>query len=294
MKNTFLLFNKPIFYFLFIFSVLNAPLAAQNIGINRSNPQESLDVNGNIRVNGYIRTSPNPPTAGQVLSATGRGDMAWADAPSPVNMQNFPYLAAFRGNGTTSTAANWTVPTGISKIFVELWTGGQGGGTNYGGDGGNYGAITLEVTEGSTINITAGGGGVGTTSAVPSTFGGSSSITASGITITLSSSTITSGSGIFPIFIPSEPGKYGESEYHQKSATDFVQIIRGARGGNSPHTSLPTGGKGTTYEYNYTTFSATSLGLGEKGLLPGGGGGSSKVTLSSGYDGGPGMVIIHY
>lgn len=281
------------FTFLFLI-IICLKISAQNVGINRNNPQESLDVNGNIRVNGIIRTSPNPPTAGQVLSANGAGGMAWVNTSSPVNLQNYPYLAAFRGSGTTSVNSNWTVPTGVNKIFVELWSGGQGGSLNYGGDGGNYGALTLPVTEGSTINVTAGGGGLGSTTAVPTTFGGNSSITVNGITITLTHLSISSGSGIFPIFIPGENGKVGESEYQQKSATDFVQIIRGARGGNSPQTSIPTGGKGTTYEYNYTTLSSNTLGLGENGLLPRGGGGASKGTPPVGYNGGAGMVIIHY
>ena len=65
---------------------------------------------------------------------------------------------------------NWTVPTGVTQIQVELWGAGGGGGagsaneccgTHPGGGGGGYAKYTLSVTPGTAYTICAGAGGRG-------------------------------------------------------------------------------------------------------------------------------------
>lgn len=62
----------------------------------------------------------------------------------------------------TSTTT-WTVPSGVTEIYVEMVGGGGGFGSNSrGGGGGAYVATHLDVTAGSTITFTVGSGGTTT------------------------------------------------------------------------------------------------------------------------------------
>jgi hypothetical protein len=78
------------------------------------------------------------------------------------------------GNGVqlgTGLCCAWTVPTGVSQIFIEIWGGGGGGGGGgwcwccgfgTGGGGGAYSKKYLPVvTAGSTYTLCVGGGGQG-------------------------------------------------------------------------------------------------------------------------------------
>lgn len=95
------------------------------------------------------------------------GTPASADPPS--NLQVFMSSGAF------------TVPTGVTKIEVEVRGGGGGGGggstsnaTGQGGCGGGYGKQVLTVTAGSTHAVTVGAGGAGGASGANGTAGGTS------------------------------------------------------------------------------------------------------------------------
>ncbi|MBZ0158352.1 MAG: hypothetical protein K8I29_19315, partial [Alphaproteobacteria bacterium] len=70
---------------------------------------------------------------------------------------------------TTAGAANWTVPAGVSKIYVTLVGGGGGGGgpySNPGGGGGGAGGYIYKAqvmaTAGDVLTVTVGPGGSGT------------------------------------------------------------------------------------------------------------------------------------
>lgn len=84
------------------------------------------------------------------------GTPAWADPPS--NLQVF------------TSSGSFTVPSGVTKIEVEVRGGGGGGGGSagsrtsgpgQGGCGGGYGKQVLTVTAGSTHAVTVGVGGAG-------------------------------------------------------------------------------------------------------------------------------------
>ena len=70
----------------------------------------------------------------------------------------------------TASTANYTVPAGITQLFVECWGGGGAGKgfpnatatkTGAGGAGGGYSASLLNVTPGQIFPYSCGGGGVG-------------------------------------------------------------------------------------------------------------------------------------
>ena len=105
-------------------------------------------------------------------------------------------------NGSTAVTTGagcccqWTVPTGVSSVVIEIWGGGGGGAAmpngacgspGQGGGGGAYSRKTLAVTGGSLYTICVGAGGAPGT---PSTFsrcccglvGGTTYVTGTGLT----------------------------------------------------------------------------------------------------------------
>ncbi len=81
------------------------------------------------------------------------------------NKQEFVY---------TGNNQNFTVPNGITSIFVKMWGAGGAGGINYSGGSGAFVSGLLSVSSGSNLNIiVAGGGQKGPTLAsAPGGFGG--------------------------------------------------------------------------------------------------------------------------
>jgi hypothetical protein len=95
---------------------------------------------------------PTPGTAGNVLTSTGSGWASQAASSGGGGTQNFQW---FFGSGT------FTVPAGVSEIYVALWGGGAGNqGGNTGGSGGFAQGI-YAVTPGASYTVTIGSGGIG-------------------------------------------------------------------------------------------------------------------------------------
>ena len=88
-----------------------------NVGIGNYTPAERLDVTGNINVTGTIKANDIAGQAGHVLTTDHNGNLAWN-----YNTAMYPYFMAFKTPASTS----WTVPAGVTKIFVEGWGGGGG------------------------------------------------------------------------------------------------------------------------------------------------------------------------
>lgn len=96
-------------------------------------------------------------TNGQVLTAdsTTATGIKWATpaATAPtINEQRF------------TSSGSWTVPTGVTAVWVEVRGGGGGGGSgtnSWGGGGGRLTMTQVTVTPGNSVTVTIGGGGAG-------------------------------------------------------------------------------------------------------------------------------------
>lgn len=73
---------KPI-----LIALMSLPffLHAQNVGINNPNPNEKLDVNGNINVTGTIKANGSAGAPNQILMKDNSGNMVWGNAPYPAS-----------------------------------------------------------------------------------------------------------------------------------------------------------------------------------------------------------------
>ncbi|MCX6318755.1 MAG: hypothetical protein NTW29_15860 [Bacteroidetes bacterium] len=136
-----------------------------NFGVGNSNPTNKLDVSGTFRatgnavIGGTIQIQGGSPAAGRVLTSDASGQASWEPLPSASSFQNLKEISL---GGTT----NWTVPAGVTKIWVEVWGSGGDGSSNTfpevggGGGAGAYASFFVTVTPGSTatVNITSGTG----------------------------------------------------------------------------------------------------------------------------------------
>lgn len=149
-----------------------ALVAGANIGITNSWPNQTIAFSGTLPVaSGGTNATATPTagavaygtgsayafsasgTAGQVLTSSGSSAPTWG-TPTVVSQPNCTVY--------TSGTNTFTVPTGITKIMVEVWGGGGGAAIGqFGGGGGGYSKGILTVTPGNTITATVGAGGTG-------------------------------------------------------------------------------------------------------------------------------------
>ncbi len=176
---------------------------------------------------------------------------------------------------TTTSNGQFTVPAGVTSIFVQAWGQGGNGGTaspaNFGdpgaggGGGGGYGEGTIAVTPGTVINIFVGGstGYTGSRSFVdadPTIFG--------------------ERGGDGALQTTGGAGGFGSTSTGQNGADTFVQ--EGGRGGNGANGGGAGGNGGTFGSFQ-----------GDSGTVPGGGGGGG-YTGNGGGLGANGQVKITY
>ena len=187
-------------FVLLLFMSVTFSATSQNVGINKINPSEALDVNGNVNISGTLKANGLAGSSGQILMSTGAG-LSWGSA------MGFKKCVQFYSAGTSS----WTVPAGVAEIMVELWGGGSGGTGAVGGTSGGYGRTVQAVTPGTVIGFSVGGGG---------TPGGASSSFSGGITLVN-----------FPIFSIRAVGGNGVSSSlggYQVGATQSGSISAGS------------------------------------------------------------------
>jgi hypothetical protein len=117
------------------------------VGINNISPTATLDVNGTLKISG------GTPGDGKVLTSDATGLASWE--PLPVNNTGFQNMKEMSALGTNT----WTVPAGVTKIWVEMWGSGGNGTSNVspqtggGGGAGGYASFFVTVTPGSTVSV---------------------------------------------------------------------------------------------------------------------------------------------
>jgi hypothetical protein len=287
---------------------------AQNVGIGNTSPTEKLDVTGNINVTGTIKANGLDGTAGQILHNNGNGTLSWSDASS--NSLHLKYARSREYGGLYDNTPNsvstysYTVPPGVTKIWVEAWGGGSAAThlpatitnttASKGGDAGGFLSAILTVVPSEVLTLYVGNGGSNVTGGGSSVFRNTPSI----ISILqvgggspffnyyLEVDPITNISG-FLKFVKGESGHVSTETYSQTSATNFVRTIVGGSGGSSYPNQK--GGSGVTVTYNTSTNTFLShLGItAGNGTIPGGGGGVGYGLISQG-SGALGMIILHW
>lgn len=200
-------------------------------------------------------------------------------------------------NINTNNEFIWTVPSGISKIFVEVYSGGGCGSEYGGGCGGNYGITTIPVSGGQQIFIMVGDGcgrisgniGYGRDSyiRIDNNYflvrgGGNFNSTIPYSPFTLN---IPNANGYA---ISGESGTSTKNSYFYDGSNYYKRIEYG-NGGASPNHN--NGGKGGTNQVTLPNNGGSSFGV-TYGGFPGGGGGG--YGFNSNTLGGDGLVILHY
>jgi hypothetical protein len=300
-------------------------LFSQNVGVGTTNPQERLDVNGNINVTGAIKADGIAGQPGQILTTNNAGKIQWSNNNTGTDFGYTRFVGLY---GFIDSNETWSVPNGVTKILVEAWGGGGGGSYGGGGGGGGYVRAQFNVSAGTVVNITVGKGGAanahnnteyghpgGTTVVtVPDTSnttwfvvatGGAGAYNNPGISFISSYNqggsyyvanqypVIGPGLSIYPSFV-GESGEAGCPSYYtytQTGTSTFLQEVTGGKGGDAGN-SIKTGGAGGR---NLTDGGPTiaSRYAGWIGVFGGGGGGGIQ-NFVSGREGGNGKVIIWY
>lgn len=291
-----------VVFLLFIHTSL---CTAQSVGINKTNPTEALDVNGNIQLNGTLLANGNPGQNGQALYSTGTG-LQWLDAAASGFKRFRTYI------NTTISPVNfvWQKPEGVTEVMIEAWAGGGGGSGAGGGSGGGYAAVMVDVSQATQINLVVGNGGNSNTTTagenggntviswnaggafsvtVPGGLGASN--TQAGASNTAFLQTIPASASLFTL--PGNPGAPIKTFYSQNTSTTFAAVIDGGRGGGT-YKFYNNGGAGVNYAVNASNTAILTNRAAGGGTPGGGGGSSSRVLAVSGNRGGGGLVIIRW
>jgi hypothetical protein len=218
--------------------------------------------------------------------------------------QDLKNMKTFIQNGT------FMIPKGVSRVVVELWGGGGGGTVVGGGGGAAYGKAIIEVSEGNLLSVEVGQGGAGhltnglngTASAIglrpgpnaPAALlfraaGGTGSESAINTAMNGTGGKKADAAAVVPGYysFPGEDGEtYTEHSYQNGAAQTVIRNF--GKGGNAGNTQY-TGGRGAAMNLG---GSGGNVRAGAEGKMPGGGGGSNYA--GKGFNGGGGMVIIHY
>lgn len=205
----------------------------------------------------------------------------------------------FYSDGT----APWTIPMGVNKIMVEIWSGGGASNDKFGGGGGGYGKAILNVTPGEVIGVYVAGTGRPPGPGRPvAESGGDSKVTTAAQSVTVKGgggagplpgfggAYLTSTGNPMTIFIPGIIGEATKISYSQMTSAKYIKIINYGNGGNGGNT-FNSGGAGG-YRVRLTTGGADLENVeATRGMEGTGGGGGAQA---SGQYGGRGSIIIHY
>lgn len=185
-----------------------------------------------------------------------------------------------RGIQQFSASGNFTVPTGVHRLFGQGWGGGGGAGgsnpgcTTGGGAGGSYGAGWFDVTPGAVIPITVGAGGLagGT--------GGAGGTTSIGALLS-----VPGGLGSLPNTVV---GGFNDGGLTGGAAIGGQVSIPGPKGANNGN----IGGQSVSGSGGGAPFMGTGGYSNLPGINPGAGAGGSSGSV--GTAGGAGLSLINW
>ena len=241
-----------------------------------------------LHVNGTVRIVEGNQAAGRVLTSDAVGNASWQDAPCMQHKIIFSIAV---------NAASFTVPAGITKLFIEVWSGGGNGSvynsspssqiTGGGGGSGGYANFFLDVVPASTVTYSVGSvasgfnSGIsygGNTISINNGFNADNNIGA-GFGGTLATNFFTN---VF--FTKGNIGNANVNTVYTIAATTYTEY-RGGKGGDAPNGGA--GGMGEIARSGYNSFS-------DHGSFPGGGGGAVTSISTAVKLGANGAVIIRY
>lgn len=241
-----------------------------------------------LHVNGTVRITDGNQAAGRVLTSDASGNAAWQDAPCMEHRIVY---------STPISGATFTVPAGITRLFIEIWSGG-GNGSAYsasaafqvnggGGGSGGYANFFLDVTPAANVSVNVGSVASGVNSGI--SYSGNfisinngfnaDNLTGPGFGGTLALNTF---SNVF--FSKGSVGVFNTNTVYTIGATTYTEY-RGGKGGDAPF-----GGAGGFGEIARSGYNSGS----DSGAFPGGGGGASTSNGTTIKAGGTGAVIIRY
>jgi hypothetical protein len=280
-----------------------------NIGVNKTNPTERLDVNGNVNIDGQIKINGSAGQANQVLMKNNSNQPVWTDINEFKNLVVYNSVSTATSPGVGDDFFTFTVPAGVTTILVECWGGGGGGAVKTGGGAGGYVSAKFNVTPSTTVSVQVGAGGNYAVGAGNAVLGGTSSVSYAGATMNAYGGSGALGGLMVNNFTTSTPsggaffatglanqyigfnggsGHLSKVSFAQVSTTEFAKITNYGNGGEAP--LLPgSGGKGG-YQVTSVTYSHIFYGEFPTGQTGGGG----AADNFSGFPGKGGRVIIHW
>lgn len=275
-----------------------------NVGINNTTPASTLDVtgsthiSGNMDVDGTIAINGGSPGVGKVLTSDAAGNANWQTPDVSSCFQNLKEISS-AGN------TNWTVPAGVTKIWVEMWGSGGTGTTNTfpqtggGGGAGGYASFFVPVTPGSsvTVSITS-----GNSNYTEFSYGGDFIRTGNGENGYAASGggrggNFTRGGVSFSLNAFYSSGQDGENSTYSVSEDNTAVKTVFFRGGNGADAYKGRGGKGEVWGVAYGSGINTGTNRGLAGTPQGFGSGSGARTHFGGASPSPGVigaVLIYY
>ncbi|MGL4630086.1 MAG: hypothetical protein ACRCVT_02675 [Leadbetterella sp.] len=236
----------------------------------------------------------------QNLSSAGNGGL-YANFPNSVNFRG--YNGTFYNSSTSHQNYTWTVPSGVTKIWVEAWGSGASGskttfpkvtgnvGYYYGGSGGNYMSTIIPVTSGNVLDIKVGNGSDGSWTDISYSYITLLSNTILGTAIAGQSNFSLTANASLLQFVQGEYFPGGSFHFEERAPGIFQIVVNPGNGGKSYPGQM--GGAGNTYTILQPggTLDSYAFNYGFDGSFPGGGGGGGAT---SGGKGAGGLIIIHY
>jgi hypothetical protein len=228
----------------------------------------SLSVTGNTTLNGNLSVAGTTTlnSLGVTDNTTIGGTLDVTGSVTGTNL--YVATGVFANYSVFTNSGTFTVPSGVTVVEVELWSGGGAGlgGNGASGAAGGYSLGIFTVTSGAHITVTVGLGG-----STVSANGGTSSFGA------MCSATGGTGGTAGPG--PGGAGSGGYLNLSGQSGTDLDGSNSNAPGGNAPR-----GGLGGTA--NTSAIAAATI--------PGGGGAAGAGSSSVWGSGANGLVIIRW